>query len=509
MAYVRRRGNQLSIVAGERHPTSRKVEQRVLFTFYSRAEALEMVGRGGDPASAARFAEVLDREHPGVRFGWESLRAAVAADLGHLPETYERRTERPAGSLRPDVVALARGIVLAPPPPASDGTARADERAALEYLKDLVTWRLATWDDRPPDAPPTEAAFAWRFATRSPEVPPDAEAHALGFVARGELGRAEGAFRVLTEGFPGYAEGWNQLGLLAIPRGDLDGAERDFRRAVELARARLPKRPGRGSLERDPRALPYARGLAHLTHTLVCAARYDEATELAARIEHECGDPVAASTYRAAIALNEHDWATAARESTTPDAVCPARRILEAFARYESGEPQEALAAFVHGALSAPRATRVVLGRTTDTPRPGLEADDHASGVRLRALLHGYLGARGAEATRYFERVIDDERVAKTVRAMAGLRTSWYADTKKTKEYLDHLTVSQTAAFARTLLRQVPDLVEKGGPAPGGRATRREPPARPAGGGAADPLPGQARLFPDTDSDRGRSRTKP
>jgi hypothetical protein len=46
MAYVRRRGNQLAIVQGQREPGTGKVQQHVLFALYSKAEALEAVGRG-------------------------------------------------------------------------------------------------------------------------------------------------------------------------------------------------------------------------------------------------------------------------------------------------------------------------------------------------------------------------------------------------------------------------------------------------------------------------------
>jgi hypothetical protein len=35
MAYVRRRGNQLAIVQGEREPGTGKVQQRILFTLYN------------------------------------------------------------------------------------------------------------------------------------------------------------------------------------------------------------------------------------------------------------------------------------------------------------------------------------------------------------------------------------------------------------------------------------------------------------------------------------------
>lgn len=48
MAYVRARGDQLTIVQGEREPETGKVEQRILFTLYSKAEALEALDRGDE-----------------------------------------------------------------------------------------------------------------------------------------------------------------------------------------------------------------------------------------------------------------------------------------------------------------------------------------------------------------------------------------------------------------------------------------------------------------------------
>ena len=67
MAYVRARGNQLAIVHGEREPETGKVEQRILFTLYSKAEALEALGCRGE-ATSERFRYLLERGHPDVKF---------------------------------------------------------------------------------------------------------------------------------------------------------------------------------------------------------------------------------------------------------------------------------------------------------------------------------------------------------------------------------------------------------------------------------------------------------
>ena len=64
MAYVRRRGNQLAIVHGERQQGTGKVNQRILFTLYSKAEALEVLGRGAN-GGAWRLPQLLRATTPG------------------------------------------------------------------------------------------------------------------------------------------------------------------------------------------------------------------------------------------------------------------------------------------------------------------------------------------------------------------------------------------------------------------------------------------------------------
>ena len=63
MAYVRHRGNQLAIVHGEREPGNGRVSQRILFTLYSRPEALEVLGRGAN-GGTERFRQLLSDSIP-------------------------------------------------------------------------------------------------------------------------------------------------------------------------------------------------------------------------------------------------------------------------------------------------------------------------------------------------------------------------------------------------------------------------------------------------------------
>src|SRR5688572_3841516 len=64
MAYVRKRGRQLALVHGARDPATGKVEQQIIFTIYSKAEALEVLGRRGGGEGARRFAALLQDRYP-------------------------------------------------------------------------------------------------------------------------------------------------------------------------------------------------------------------------------------------------------------------------------------------------------------------------------------------------------------------------------------------------------------------------------------------------------------
>jgi hypothetical protein len=109
MAYVRARGNQLAIVHGERESKTGKVEQRILFTLYSKAEALEALGRSGE-AGAGRFRYLLECEYPDVKFNWKKIRKGISEHLEVLPHVYEYRSARLRSRFRKDLCAFTRQL---------------------------------------------------------------------------------------------------------------------------------------------------------------------------------------------------------------------------------------------------------------------------------------------------------------------------------------------------------------------------------------------------------------
>lgn len=307
MAYVRRRGNQLAIVHGEREPGTGKVQQRILFTVYSKAEALEILGRG-ERGGDRRFQNLLQRQFPDIRFNWKETRRAIAANLGALPDVYEDRWERLSGRFREDFCAFTRQLILADPQDLMPSAHLIQEhRHQLEYLADLIKWRLELRDQKQNEWN-TDNPFFWRFALRGREVPPDTEEHAAGFYERGEYGKAEAIFHLLVDCFDGYAEGYNYLGLIAREQRKLDEAIAHFQKTVEIGRTRCPARIGRKRYWSDHRTWPYIRGLRNLALTLNEAGRFDEARALSDRIESEGGDELTVAAHRAGIDLNTRNW---------------------------------------------------------------------------------------------------------------------------------------------------------------------------------------------------------
>jgi hypothetical protein len=80
MPYVRRRGNQLAIVHGERHPETRAVEQRILFTLYSKAEVKEAI-ESKNGKVGGRFKELMEERYPDISFNWKKIRTDLSKGI--------------------------------------------------------------------------------------------------------------------------------------------------------------------------------------------------------------------------------------------------------------------------------------------------------------------------------------------------------------------------------------------------------------------------------------------
>src|SRR6266511_1980327 len=241
MPFVRRRGSQLVLAHGEREPGSGKVRQRILFTLYSRPEALEAIGRGS-PEGRHQFRALVEDAFPKLRFDWKGIERAIAANLDALPETYEYRTTRLLSRFRSDLCALAKQLIVADPNSLlSAGQTIDAHRAELGFLVELIGARLRTPAPKPAKYNEDNPWF-WRTAFRGREVPGDIEELAAGHYEQHEFDKAEVIFRLLVDAFDDYAEGYNYLGLIAYQRSRLPEAIDHFRKTIEVGRDRKSTR---------------------------------------------------------------------------------------------------------------------------------------------------------------------------------------------------------------------------------------------------------------------------
>jgi tetratricopeptide (TPR) repeat protein len=427
MAYVRRRGNQLAIVRGARSPETKKVEQEILFTLYSKAEALAVLGKDAD-GDAFRFQSFVERAHPDVRFDWKAISRAIAENLEVLPETYDYRSTRLQADFRRDLLAFARQVVLTDPLGSTAARQVLEEhRQSLEYLRELIDRRLAApaqveseWT--------ADNAFFWKFASRLSDVPGDVEENAADLYGRQDYRRAAAAFRVLTEAFPDYAEGHNYLGLIALDQGRAEEAVAHFERTIEVGRRLLPRRVPRSGWWSDHRTRPYMRGLRNLALALVQAKRYDEALAICDRLATECDDRITASAHRASAYLDIGRWREALESALFIHQISPGDSLLAAFAAFELGREPDARALFLHAALNKPRMVGGLLGARFARPRDRDEAVDHNDGVLLVRTLDDFLRKRRPASRRFFAGLWAHPMVKDLREESAVVTARWQAD---------------------------------------------------------------------------------
>ena len=462
MAYVRRRGNQLAIVHGEREPDTGKVQQRILFALYSRAEALEVLGRG-TKGGGDRFRHLLQEQYPDRKFNWKKIRRTIEEHLDALPERYEYRSQRLRGRFRDDLCAFTRQLILADPQDLESAAHVIQEHHhELEYLADLIAWRLKLRDHAPSEWN-ADNPFYWRFVLQGRDVPPDTEEHAAGLYERGEYERAAAVFRLLVDCFDGYAEGYNYLGLIALSQRKLDEAIEHFKKTIELGGKRFSPRMSKKRYWSDHATRPYMRGLQNLTLTLNEAGRFPEALAICDRLADECGDELTATWHRAAVHLNTRQWERAADAALRTVGLAPAGGFLAAFAYFELGQRDKALGAFLHAALNHPRAARMLAGEKTrgkPTVTSRDEAEDHNTGVSLLRALHAYLHGQSRVSRRFFRDVIRAARVVWLLDETVAVVRRWHEQHRTgEREAFDRMRVMRSPEFAKAEAGKLRDLL--------------------------------------------------
>jgi tetratricopeptide (TPR) repeat protein len=281
----------------------------------------------------------------------------------------------------------------------------AAHRMELEYVRDLIDWRLAVCDQEPNEWN-GDNAFFWRHRLQPDDVPPEVIEKMAALFVEGDLDRVEALARLFIDCYDGYAEGHNYLGLVAQERGDPEEAIERFQGAMTEGRKLFPKRLAKKHYWIDHDTRPYMRAMRNLAVALMRLDRYDQALEVCERMERECGDTDAATTFRAHIYLNMGRWSDAQREAESLVGIWPEHAYVAAFAALEQGDRDDALRWFLYGALNCPRTGRILLGQRTSRPNGYEEVSDHNTGVQELENLESYLARQPRSSRAFFKAIL-------------------------------------------------------------------------------------------------------
>jgi len=458
MPYVRLRGNQVLIVHGEREPGTGKVEQRTLFTLYSQAEAREAVGDG-----AGSFEHLIEMAHPDLHFEWKRIRREITRLVPSLPESYDYDEARQRGRFREALRSFARELMLTDVQLlVSSARLVQESRTELEYLGELLKFRLDTCAQEESDWN-RDNPFHWLFSIQGKELPGEIEEEFAHIFESGEADRAEKLFRFAIECFPGYAEGYNYLGLIALDRGRLDEAIVCFERTVVLGRKLFPRRIARSQYWTTLETRPYVRGLRNLALALERAGKWDESLAVCDRLESECGDRDAALATRSTVWINTGRFAEAAGASQALIGLGNGIGFDLAIAQYELGQPRAALASFLHGALNMPRAAQMLAGKGTKRVVGTVDAEDHNTGVNLLRSFGKFLEGPGRGARRFLARVLAEPSFASLLEEQAELERRHDEEVRKRipppSETFRLLSMRRQLAFARERAPSIADAM--------------------------------------------------
>ena len=407
MAYVRQKANQLLIVHGERDWETGKVQQHVLFTLYSKAEALEAIGRTSGKRDW-QFRKLLENQYPDIRFDWDKLSRQIHERMGNLPDLWDYGTNRLRRGFRKSIVDFARHLLLADPQTLTSSKALLQEYAhELEYIQELIELRLKTMS-MPSSEFDEDTTFYWRYLMQGRSMPGDEEECIEGMWQKGETEKAETLFRLMIECFDDYAEGHNYLGLMALDRGDSEEALACFQRTMELGEKQFPKRLPKKSYWRDYRTRPFMRGVFNSIRAMLRLGRFPDALELADALEERCGDKGMANHYRAKVYLNKGEWQDAL--DCAQQGRGGGEAFMAAIAAHELRQDEEALVFYLQGALHRPRTARMLAHKEVGPLKQPGDYDEHNLAVALFNDLAWYFDTQDSSDT-LFHKMLDFARI--------------------------------------------------------------------------------------------------
>lgn len=462
MPYVRKHGNQLAIVHGERDAETRQVQQRVVFALYSRPEAEAALGRRATEPPLS-FQGIVESRNENLRFDWPKLTARIGELMEELPETYDYPISGVAPSLRHGIVEFARGLLGADPQHLlSAARAVQVQRHELLFLRDLIDWRLERCEDQEAHRFNHDNEFGWLGRASGGGVTAEAMELLEGLRSRGDDERAVAVAGLLLELWPDYADAHNLVGDVALEREDFDTAATSYDAALRVGRTLFPKRIAKSRWWTDHDTRPYIRAMRNRTLTLLRSGRSAEALLWCDRLEQEVFDEDAAALFRAEAYLNLGRWREARELASRRENVWPSVNFVAAFASFELGDREDALARWLHAAIQLPRAARMLVGiRRTSRPE-GYEAiSDHNFGVDMTRNLATHL--KRAPAARFFKGLTTAAEVVALIEDHAAVAQAWREQRGGDRTAYRQMMEMQTPAFARARASGLHHLLEDAG----------------------------------------------
>jgi tetratricopeptide (TPR) repeat protein len=447
MPYVRSKGHQLCIVHGERNARTGQVGQRVLFTLYSKAEALSAIGAG-----RTMFRALVEAEFVGA-LDWKKIDEEIRARLDVLPDLYPYR-ERFENAFRGRLVAFARELIVADETSSAGAHLIDFHRPELLYVKTLIERRLRT----PATAPGIvkDNPFFWR-ASSSRHEPPAEVCDALGdLYERHDHDQARTLAGVLIEAWPEYAPGHGVLGLIAREANNLDSAIAHFERGLEVARGLLPRRVPRDSWWSNLDTRPYIRMLLWLAQTENWRGSYGPANARCDQLEKECRQDLTAAMTRGHIAMNEGRCDVAKMSASYIVNIYSQESFTLSFALLELGDLDGAAVYALHGALKYPRAAQALAGlpQAQAAARTHEEADDEGLARELRRDLHAYLARHGRKTRAFLKDLLERRSVQLLLEEATTVRAKRHEERGGDRTWFDRMTQMSSIQFARDELER-------------------------------------------------------
>lgn len=430
MPYVRRQGNQIVIVHGERNKETGTVEQRSLFTLYSKAEASAAIGDSG--ANHARYFEnLLEMANPQLSFNWPKLKGEIRTLLTVLPDIYPLQKARVEEGLEPAINELTKRIVATSPDysKAAAATLKKHEQE-LATLAQLIEIRLnqARNHVSAPDLDGEPDGFLWRCETEKNRIPLDIEEFTAHLYENGNYDELKAICSLLTRCFPEWAEGLNRLGLVALKENEPKGAVKHFREAAKQGRGYFGRRIAKSDYWLDINTRPYIRALQNLALSLNMAGQWREALAICDQLEKECGDAssVQAHAHRASAYLNLLEWDNACHSALKIAAVSPDEGFIAGFALFELGRHLEAIEWFLHAALNSPRIAYLLIDKKDTTPKTAQAIDEHNAGVDMCRALPRFFRMQSKNSQKLFKKLIDNKATADLILEVKQRQSNHY-----------------------------------------------------------------------------------